>query len=128
MTMSTGDEASILFATGQVVLDSNGYGFVRLAPAGQKWQITRTNVMASIPGVPIILQAKAVVYLGQISPVNVTDGSYAGSSGDTSDTQIFLNDGQPIFVEWTGGDPGATATVVINGWTSVPGRGFRAVH
>jgi hypothetical protein len=118
------DEAARFSTNSNVTLDVNGYGAIRLAPAGQKWQITSTNVLCSTR----VAEARCRVYIGQVSDSNVIDGTYSGSSGDTSDTVYYLNDGEAMWVEWSGGDPGAIATVKINGWTSVPNRGFRAVH
>jgi len=117
-------EAGILRTGGSVVLDGSGYGFIRLAPAGEKWQVLRTNVRVSTH----VNEAIVKIYIGQIAVLNQTDGSMSGSSGDTSDSVIYLNDGDAMIIEWSGGDAGATATVVITGWSSVPDRGFRAVH
>ncbi len=107
-----------------VTLDANGTGVVRMAPAGQKWQITLTNVLCSTR----VAEARCRVFIGQVSDINCIDGTYSGSSGDTSDSVFYLEDGEAMFVQWEGGDVGATATVKITGWTSVPERGFRAVH
>lgn len=106
------------------VLDGVGYGYVRLAATGEKWEITRTFVACSTR----TSEASCRIYANAISLANAIDGTHSGSSGDTSDTRYYLEDGQAIFVEWTGGDPGATATVTLSGWKSVPDGGFRAVH
>jgi hypothetical protein len=108
----------------QVVLDANGYGLIRLAPTGQKWEVTSTNVLCSSR----VLESRCRIYLDQVGDAYAIDGTYSGSSGDTSDTVHYLTDGQPMFIEWSGGDVGATASVRIIGWASVMGMGFRAVH
>lgn len=106
-----------------VQLDSNGYGYIRFAPAGEQWLINNISVAVSTH----VNEAVATVYLGQIGKAYVQSGTYAGSSGDSNDlsSPIPLRDGQPIYVEWTGGDAGATATAVISGYKTVVRRGFR---
>ena len=116
--------ATRLDIRGTVVLNGTGYGYVRLSPQGEKWEIRRTFVQCSTR----TNEARCVVYGQQIGEQYALDGTYSGSSGDTSDTVIYLEDGQPLFVEWSGGDAGATAVVTISGWRSVPDGGFRAVH
>lgn len=109
---------------GSVTLDGTGYGYVRLAPSGEKWEVRRVRVECSTT----TNEAQCKTYRNQIASRYVIDGTYSGSTGDTSDTPIYLEDGQAMIVEWTGGDAGATATVTISGWRSVPAGGFRAVH
>jgi hypothetical protein len=41
-------------------------------------------------------------------------GTYTGSQ-DTTDVSITLRFGAQLRVEWTGGDPGARATVSVSG-------------
>lgn len=110
--------------SGQVVLDSTGGGALRFAPAGEEWDVQNLSVRAS----SAVKEATADVYIGQVGSIYRHSGTYAGSSGDnnTLETPIHLQDGSPIFVVWTGGDVGATATATVSGQKSVPGRGFRA--
>lgn len=117
-------DAARLDASGSAILDGTGYGTVRLAPAGEKWEIRRSRVECSTN----TLEAVCRLYQGRIASSAVVDGTEAGSTGDTSDTVFYLEDGQALFVEWSGGDPGATATVTVSGWKSMPEGGFRAVH
>lgn len=109
---------------GSVVLDGTGAGTVTLQATGKRWMITSANVLASTR----VLEARCRVYLGTIMPLNVIDGTYSGSSGDTSDTVYYLEQGQSVSYQWTGGDVGATATVKISGMQLVVDRGFRAVR
>lgn len=106
-----------------VVLNGAGYGAIRLAPAGAAWDITRLSVKVSTN----TLEAICRVYNGQIGQLYVIDTTFIGSSGSTTDTVYHLEDGQAIYVEWTGGDAGATATVNFSGVQSTPEGGFRAV-
>lgn len=101
-----------------------GYGVVRLSPAGEKWEIRRTRVFTSTRND----EAECKMYVNQIAPQHEVEGTWSGSSGDTSDTPIYLEDGQALFIVWSGGDNGATATVTVSGWRSVPDGGFRAIH
>lgn len=104
------------------VLDSSGIGSVTLQAKGQKLQIISTRVKCS----SAVKEAVARIYRG--TQGYEVEGSLAGSTGDTSDTVFYLNDGDVLTVVWTGGDVGATATAIFSGWASVPGSGFRAVH
>lgn len=120
--MVMGDGAR--FTTSQtVVLNGSGNGQVRFAPVGESWHVTATTVKASTS----TIDAQAKIYQRQVLDSCIVDnGTYSGSSGDTSDTDIYLTDGEPMFVVWTGGDAGATATATIQGWKSMPQGGFRA--
>ena len=119
-----GSLAALLDVDGSVTLDGSGYGVVRLAPAGEKWEVRRTRTECSTA----TNEATVKVYRNQVAPRYVIDGTYSGSTGDTSDTVYYLEDGQAVIIEWSGGDPGATATVTLSGWRSEPSGGFRAIH
>lgn len=114
------------FNTNQkVTLSGAGYGFIRFAPVGCSWQIRRIAVLCSTR----VLEARCRTYVGQIGELYVVDGTYSGSSGDTTDTVIDLMDGTPLFVEWSGGDANTIATATISGMQSDPQGGFRsAIH
>lgn len=120
--------AVILNTGGSVTLATvdgvTGYGVIRLSPRGEKWEISRVHVECSTR----VSESECRWYLGQIRPDAIIDGTYSGSSGDTSDTTAYLEDGQAMFLEWRGGDNGATATVTVSGWKSAPEGGFRAIH
>jgi hypothetical protein len=107
-----------------VVLDASGNGALQFQAAGVKMEINNLSVRVSTA----VNEATATVYKGQIGALYRLSGSYAGSTGDSNNDVIRLNDGERIWVVWTDGDAGATATATISGWQSVPGRGFRAVH
>lgn len=110
--------------TGSVVLDANGNGMLRFAPAGESWEIQNISVQAS----SAILEATATVYKRFVGTPYRHSGTYAGSTGDNNQLEqpIKLNDGEPIWIVWAGGDVGATATAVLIGRKTVPDRGFRA--
>lgn len=108
---------------GSVVLDANGNGTLRFAPAGEQWNLTGISVSASSN----VKEATATVYKDYIGQQYRLAGTYAGSTGDNNDLSqpIPIVDGQPIYVVWQGGDAGAIATCVIQGFRTVVNRGFR---
>lgn len=109
----------------QVTLNGVGYGFIRVAPAGRAWRVVSNNVRVTPP---VVAEAKLRTYVQQIGAQYQRDTSDMGSTGDTSDTEYILQDGQPMFFEWTGGDAGKVAYVTVSGWETVDGSGvFRAV-
>lgn len=116
-------------AQDSVILDANGYGVITLTPHGTQWEIDSMRVFVTpLSGNPQTFEATVNVYQGFLSLGNAVDGTSSGSTGDTSDTVHYLDDGQSLIVEWTGGDPGAQATVVVRGWRYLPGTGFRSVR
>lgn len=105
-----------------VKLDSSGNGQVRFAPAGEDWQIISIAVTVSTRN----LEPIANVYSPFIGGQYNLDSTYSGG-GDTTDSVFYVNDGTPIYVAWTGGDPNATATAVVTYFRSAKSGGFRAV-
>jgi hypothetical protein len=108
----------------RTTLDAQGTGAVQFQATDKKLEITNLSVICSTADEESI----ATVYKGQIGELYRLSGSYAGSTGDSNNDKIYLDQGESIYVVWTGGDAGAIATATISGWSSVPGRGFRAVH
>lgn len=120
MLISDGD----LNQFGTVVLDGSGNGTLRFAPAGTRWTIQNVSVRVSTA----VNESVATIYKVQIGSLYRVSGSFAGSSGDNDpDTRLILEDGEPMFVQWIGGDAGATATAIIRGRQEIPARGFRVV-
>jgi len=107
----------------QVVLNSSGYGALRVGPTGEQWWISRTMVRCSTRD----NEAVCTMYQTNIGANFQRDITYTGSTGDTSDTQFHITDGDAMWLEWIGGDPGTTATATISGTRSNPYGGFRAV-
>lgn len=107
-----------------VVLDASGGGFVSFQATDKKLEINNLSVIVGSN----VKESTANVYKGQVGALYRLSGSYAGSTGDSNNDTIYLNQGERIIVVWTGGDVGATATATISGWSSVPDGGFRAVH
>lgn len=98
-----------------VVLDANGNGTVSLGPKiqGQKWNLSvaaiRTSTANKIP--------QCSLYMGgPPDPSNMIDGTYSGDLNSSSRVDAFpLFPGQKLYAVWTGGDPGATATLSVVG-------------
>lgn len=109
-----------LSASASVVLDSSGNGTASAGPSspGEVWFPTSVSVSASSN----TAEAIAKIYAGgQISQSMFADGTTWGSTGDsTSNVSGPVYPGQQVFAVWTGGDTGATATVVITGTRQVP--------
>lgn len=58
---------------------------------------------------------------GAASQGTFVDGTTWGSTGDsTSNFASPVYAGQQVFAQWTGGDPGAIATLVVQGTRQVP--------
>ena len=108
----------------RATLSAAGYGAVQFQATDKKLEINNLSVICSSN----VLESIATVYKGQIGALYRLSGSYAGSTGDSNTDKILLDQGESIYVVWTGGDVGAVATATISGWASTPGRGFRAVH
>lgn len=113
-----------LFIIQSAIVDATNTATIRVAPAAEDWQIDYTNVLCSTR----VLEARCRIYTPQIGDLYAVDGTYSGSSGDTSDTQHILYDGTPMFIQWTGADIGSTVTVTLNGWKTVGDGGFRAIR
>ena len=116
------DFGAFLSQQAQVVLNGSGYGTVSLTPHGENWRISSTTVRVSTR----VLEAVSNSYRGLVGAAYLIEATNSGSTGDTSNSDIFLRDGETLIIEWTGGDVGATATATITGWRSTPAGGFRA--
>lgn len=114
---------ALLAQSAQAVVDAQGVATIRMAPQGEDWEITRLTVKVSTK----VLEAEASYYLTNISADALQEATQMGSTGDTTDTNLTLTDGDPLWVRWTGADVGAMATVTIRGWRTQPVGGFRAV-
>lgn len=97
---------------GSVTLNAAGNGTVRVGTfnPSQRWRITSASVRTSTN----TLEPTANLYLG--SRASFLGGTYTGSN-DTTDLDVQLAN-STILCEWTGGDPGATATLYIRGETA----------
>jgi len=108
--------------TAAVVL-VGGNGTVSIGPDGshEYWYPDTVSVIAPNPagGVPAN-EATCNLYAGpRASQEYFVDGTYSGSSGDSSGRFSGFTIGRhanaKIWAVWSGGDPGATATLRVQG-------------
>jgi len=108
-----------LKASASVVLDGNGDGAVGIGPAlpGVSWQPSSIAVSVSTN----TNEAQANIYLG-IAPGagDLLAATSTGSTGDSTDCNETVWPGQQVIAQWTGGDPGAVATMSVFGTRQVP--------
>jgi hypothetical protein len=103
-----------------VRLDGAGNGTVKLGPAGSAE--TWAPAVASFSVSTNVLEAQCKVYVGDVvTQANFVDGSLSGSTGDATGRvgAYVLTQGQYVWAVWTGGDPGAVATLVVGGMKQV---------
>lgn len=100
------------------VVAANGTAQVEMGPPGQDWLITTTTVSASTS----VLKSQVSIYVGGTSSANMVEGSFSGSTGDTSDTKYLLQPGTLLYALWSGADPGATVTLRLSGRSFPPGE------
>jgi hypothetical protein len=109
-----------LRASYSVTLDSDGNGTVQAGPSspGEQWQLSIASVSVSTN----TNEASCRVYIGaDTTQTNYADGTLSGSTGDSTDRVSYpLNPGQSVWAVWTGGDSGATATLVLQGERTLP--------
>ncbi len=112
----------VLNETGQVILDGSGNGTVRMRPDGphEQWLPTLASVKCSTAAA----EASCKIYIGpKASDDNFVDGTLSGSTGDATDRvagYVIARTRDPyIFAVWAGGDPGAQATIVVNGTKTI---------
>jgi len=109
--------------TESVVLDGSGNGTIKLRPDGSNeyWYPQTVSVKAPNPagGLPAN-EARCDMYAGsKVADDNFVDGTVSGSSGDNTDRfagYVIGRHADPFIIAvWTGGDPGATATLRVQG-------------
>jgi hypothetical protein len=102
------------------VLGAAGGGTVSTGPqvTNEMWNVTVASVSCSTNG----SEATCRIYAGgYISQGAFIDGTTWGSTGDsTTNFATPVYTGQQVFAAWTGGDPGAIATLVVQGTRQVP--------
>ena len=97
----------------RTTLDGSGAGMLRFGPMlpGTRWEVKGVSVQVdpSTPG-PV-----AKIYKGTPSPGTYISGTYDGANDSDNALSESLWPGEFITVQWTGGSPGATATVAYRG-------------
>lgn len=99
-----------------VVLNGSGAGTAKNGPSGafETWNAQAAAVSASTN----TAEAQCKIYVGD-SPTapNYVDGTLSGSTGDSTGRVSArpLKLGDYVWAVWTGGDPGAVATLNVTG-------------
>lgn len=105
----------ILDDSRSVILDSNGNGTARIGPeVSERWDDLSVYVSVSTNNA----EAQATLYMGSgLSAGTAIAQTATGSSGDTWTGKVNqpVHLGQQISVTWSGGDPGARATMSVTG-------------
>lgn len=60
-------------------------------------------------------RTRASIYRNGATPANLIDSADVSGNNDTTDTQWELRQGEYLTLQWTGGDPGSTATATLSG-------------
>ncbi|MHB1433998.1 MAG: hypothetical protein ACYCVZ_18025 [Streptosporangiaceae bacterium] len=108
-----------LDTSAQVTLDASGNGTAQIGPnlPGVSWQPETIAVSVATN----ISEAQCSVYIGLSAEAgSLLGATQTGSSGDSTDCSATVWPGQQIIAKWTGGDPGAVATMSIFGTKTVP--------
>lgn len=112
-----------LNTSASVVLGSSGpgagNGTASIGPnlPGVSWQPETIAVSVSTNN----SEAQCNIYLG-IAPqaASLLGATSTGSTGDSTDCSATVWPGQSLIAVWTGGDPGAIATMSVFGTKQVP--------
>lgn len=108
-----GDYLLPLNESATVVLNGSGGGTVALGPTNASQQWVPSNAACSVTSntsEPIF-----VLYNGSAGNANRIGGTYTGSNDNTDVSGVTLYPGSVLTGVWTNGDPGATATLSIQG-------------
>lgn len=112
-----------LSESASVTLDGSGSGSVRIGPnaPGVIWRPGVVGVRVSSMG----LSPTCQIYAGpSASPSYFCDGTYTGQQNSTDAVKgQELRVGQYVWAVWSGGDPGAEATLTVTGTKDIPGPG-----
>jgi len=113
-------QSVVLSVSAQVVLNGLGNGQVQVGPqiAGTSWQPVSCGVL--VQPVSLTVVSQFLLYNGNVAPANFIGGSYSGDNNSSS-LALTLYPGSVLTGVWTGGNPGATATLTLTGTQTIPG-------
>jgi hypothetical protein len=103
-----------LSAKAYAVLDGSGNGTASTGPLspGEQW----SGLTASVSVATNAAEATCRIYGGAAAtPGYFADGTTWGSTGDSTTNLGTVQVGGNVFATWTGGDPGARATLAVTG-------------
>lgn len=98
-----------------ITLDGSGNGTASVGPTshGEVW----TPATVSVKVATATNEAQCLIYQGHsATPENFVDGTFSGSSGDSTDKATYpMRLGWKVWAVWAGGDPGAVAYLNVAG-------------
>jgi hypothetical protein len=96
---------------GSGAFDTSGEATVVIGcPAGVRWRIIVATVSTTST-----TRTTASLYLGTPAESGFLDGTYSGNRS-TSDSEHLILGGEVLTCVWTGGTPGARATLRVSGY------------
>ena len=107
-----------LKAKAYAVLDGDGNGTAYVGPLspGESW----SNLQASVKVATNNSEAECSTYAGAAATPGYFCGATTwGSTGDSTTNLPVVKVGGNVFAVWTGGDPGAQATLTVTGTKTV---------
>jgi hypothetical protein len=106
-----------LSTSGQTKLDGNGNGQVvfKTYNANQSWLVTGVNVGTNNTSAPVPVCG---IYVNTPSSGGNLQGATWSGNRALATSRIIIGPCDQLFVVWTGGTPGDTATCSISGITS----------
>lgn len=109
----------------QVILDGSGNGIAKMSPHGTRYSgytWSPINLYVTVSTNAKEAQAIAYVSYGILSSTanDAIGQTSTGSTGDTCGMTQTVKPGDWISVRWTGGDPGAVATMRVTGTANLP--------
>lgn len=99
-----------------VTLDASGDGTAKIGPLSARETWYPANVHVSVA--TNTNEATCSIYVGtSVIAANFRDGTFSGSSGDATDrvSADVVRSGASVWAVWSGGDPGAVATLTVTG-------------
>jgi hypothetical protein len=104
-----------------VVLSGTGAGSVTIGPQtpGIVWYPSGTAVTVTPVSTTVISQFS--LYNGNAGAANFIGGTYTGDNNSNGITGITMYTGAFLTGVWTGGNPGARATLTVIGTMTIPG-------
>jgi hypothetical protein len=109
-----------LTASASVTLSGSGGGTVTLGPAlpGVAWNPSSCAVLVQPASTTVVSQF--YLYNGPAQPGSFIGGTYTGDNNSTGLTIPPMYAGSVLTGVWTGGNPGATATLTLTGTQDIP--------
>jgi hypothetical protein len=112
--------AGTLYEFATVTLNGSGNGTARVGPIGAREVWSPLNASVRTNESTITNEAQCAIYVGpDASQPNFKGLTFTGSSGDATDLSGTVKIGNFIWAVWTGGDPGAVATLSVTGTKEV---------